>query len=165
MQIIPIISSIFFNCIFENIENLRLWTIDKVNGKVSVDDVIVGKLRREITGMCVNSIDELMYAGTMSGDVLKIRLNCHHDPSVLQREMSPVLLGCIARHNPKRPPGKDCEKYTNGVRDLLILQNDRMIIGAGDGTVELVEERVVKFKDYPSPTWPALKSVRLFRIG
>lgn len=129
-------------------------------GRVSVDDVIMGKLRREITGMCVDSIDELMYAGTMSGDVLKIRLNCHHDPAVLQREKSPVLLGCFGRHNPKKPIGKDCEKYTHGVRDLIIVPDDRMLIGAGDGTVELVEERKVRFKDYPLPTWPALKSVR-----
>lgn len=124
-----------------------------------MDDVIVGKLRREITGMCIDSIDETMFAGTMSGDVLKIRLNCHHDPAVLQRERSPLLLGCFGRHNPKKTPGKDCEKYTNGVRDLIIVPNDRMLVGAGDGTVELVEERKVQFKDYPSPTVPALKLV------
>lgn len=141
------------------IENLRLWCIDRENGKLTVDDVIVGKIRREITGMFVNSIDEILYAGTMSGDIFKIRLNCHHDPAVIQREKSPILLGCFARHIAKRPIGKDCEKYKNGVRDLLILQNGNLVIGAGDGTVELVEERNAKFKDYPSPTWPQLKTV------
>lgn len=109
--------------------------------------------------MCIDSIDEILYAGTMSGDIVKIRLNCHHDPEVIEREKSPVLLGCYGRHNPKKPYGKDCEKYFNGVRDLLILSNGMLIIGAGDGTVELVEERTVKFKDYPSPTWPQLKMV------
>lgn len=121
----------------------------------------MGKLRREYTGMCVNSRDEILYAGTMSGDIVKIRLNCHHDPEVIEREKSPVLLGCYGRHNPKKPVGKDCEKYHNGVRDLLILANGNLIVGAGDGTVELVEERQTKFKDYPSPTWPQLKTVSL----
>lgn len=141
-------------------ENLRLWCIDRDNKKLTYQDVMVGKLRREFTGMSVNSIDEIMYAGTMSGDVAKIRLNCHHDPAVLERENAPVLLGVFGRHNPRKPVGKDCEKYYNGVRALMILPNDRLIIGAGDGTVELVMERDVKFKDYPSPTWPKLKTVR-----
>lgn len=141
------------------LENLRFWCIDRENKKLSFEDVIVGKLRREFTGMSVNSIDEIMYAGTMSGDVAKIRLNCHHDPSVLERENSPVLLGVFGRYNPKMPFGKDCEKYYNGVRAIMILPNEKLVIGAGDGTVELVEERDVKFKDYPSPTWPKLKTV------
>lgn len=121
---------------------------------------MVGKLRREFTGMSVNSIDEIMYAGTMSGDVAKIRLNCHHDPAVLEREKAPVLLGVFGRHSSKKPIGKDCEKYLNGVRALMILPNEQLVIGAGDGTVELVDERDVKFKDYPSPTWPKLKTVK-----
>lgn len=141
-------------------ENLRLWSIDRDNHKLTFDDVIVGKLRRQFTSMSVNSIDEIMYAGTMSGDVAKIRLNCHYNPSVLTREKSPILLGVFGRHNAKRPPGKDCEKYANGVRALLIVSNERLIIGAGDGTVEMVVERDVKFtNEYPSPTWPQLKMV------
>lgn len=152
-----------YNILF--LETLRLWCIDRENGKLSVDDVIVGKIRREITGMCVNSIDEIMYAGTMSGDIFKIRLNCHHDPAVIQREKSPVLLGCFARHNAKRPIGKDCEKYKNGVRDILILATGQLVIGAGDGTVELVEERNAKYKDYPSPTWPQLKTLKRTQVN
>ncbi len=69
-----------------------------------------------------------------------------------------MLVGCFARHIPKRPYGKDCEKYLNGVRDVLLLDN-RLVIGAGDGTVELVQERNEIFKDYPSPTVPQFKTV------
>lgn len=150
--------------LFHVAENMRLWCIDRDTHKLTFDDVIVGKLRREFTGMSVNSIDEIMYAGTMSGDVAKIRLNCHHDPAVLQREKAPVLLGVFGRHNPKRPPGKDCDKWLNGVRAIQILPNDRMVVGAGDGTVEMVMERDVKFKDYPSPTWPQLKSLKRTKV-
>lgn len=142
-------------------ENLRLWTIDRVQHKLTFEDVTVGKLRREFTGMSVNSIDEHMYVGTMSGDVAKIRLNCHHDPAVLARDKAPILLGVFGRHIAKRPVGKDCEKYQNGVRALVILSEERLVIGAGDGTVEMVVERDVKFKDYPAPAWPQLKSVSM----
>lgn len=130
-----------------------------------VQDVLVGKIRREYTGMDVNARDEIMYAGTMSGDIVKIRLNCHNDPEVIEREKNPVLLGCFGRHNPKKQLGKDCEKYNNGVRALLILPNGNLIIGAGDGTIEMVEERNMKFKDYPLPTWPQLKKVFCISFG
>lgn len=111
--------------------------------------------------MRVNISDDIMYAGTMSGDIVKIKLNCQNSPDLKASDKPPILLGCYARHNSKKPAGKDCEKYLNGVRDLLILDDRHLIIGAGDGTIELVEERNVKFnKNYPmSPTWPQLKTV------
>lgn len=109
--------------------------------------------------MVIDDRDEIMYAGTMSGDVVKVGLNCHPDPTVISRDKSPILLGCYGRHNLKKPPGKDCEKYKNGVRDLLILQPGVLLIGAGDGQLEMVEERNVNCKDYPGPTWPQFKTV------
>lgn len=119
----------------------------------------MGKLRRIYTTMKVDASDQMLYAGTMSGDVVKIKLNSANDPRK-DSDISPVLIGCFARHNPKKVHGKDCEKYMNGVRDLDILEDRKqLIVGAGDGTVELVEERGVKFKSYPSPTWPELKMV------
>lgn len=138
---------------------MRVWSIDARKKKMLVQDVVVGKLRREYTGIIVDSRDEMMYVGTMTGDVLKIRLNCHHDPDIIEQEKQPVMLGCYARHNPKKPIGKDCEKYVFGVRDLLLLRSGNLIIGAGDGTVELVSERNVKMKDYPLPTWPIFTTV------
>lgn len=124
----------------------------------------MGKLRREYTSIRVNVGDDIMYAGTMSGDIVKVQLNCQNKLGAMGDERPPILLGCFARHNPKKPPGKDCEKYKNGVRDLLILTEcNQLIIGAGDGTIELVEERNGKFsKEYPSaPTWPQLKTVSI----
>lgn len=115
--------------------------------------------------MKVNARDEVMYVGTKSGDVVKIYLNCSDDSSPAATDKIPTLLGCYARHNPLRPFGKDCEKFENGVRDLLILPSGQLIIGAGDGSVEIVEERNAKFKDYPSPTWPNFKVLKRTKIA
>lgn len=105
--------------------------------------------------MKVNADDSIMFVGTMSGDVVKLRLNCRANEF-----NKPTLIGCYGRHNPKKPPGKDCEKYMNGVRDLIFVNNERhLLIGAGDGTIELVEERNVQYRDYPLPTWPLFKAV------
>lgn len=105
--------------------------------------------------MIVSADDSTMYAGTMSGDIVKLRLSCR------QNEFNkPTLIGAYGRHNPRKSPGKDCEKYMNGVRDLIYLNNERqLLIGAGDGTIELVEERNIFIKDYPLPTWPMFKAV------
>lgn len=105
-----------------------------------------------------------MYVGTKSGDVVKIYLNCNSD-TVESADKIPTLLGCFARHNPARPYGKDCEKFENGVRDLLILATGQLLIGAGDGSVEIVEERNCKFKDYPSPTWPCFRVIRKAKVN
>lgn len=144
-----------------------MWTIDKANAKLVVRDTNVGKLRRIYTSMKVNVTDQVMYAGTTSGDIVKVQLNCSADDDggidAGNSDKVPIMLGCFGRHNPKKTVGKDCEMYMSGVRDLEIIYGDRprLIIGAGDGTVELVEERNAKFKDYPSPTWPQLKAVRI----
>lgn len=114
--------------------------------------------------MKVNEQDEVMFVGTKSGDVVKIYLNCNDDSSQAASDKIPTLLGCFARHNPQKPFGKDCEKFENGVRDLLILPTGQLIIGAGDGSVEIVEERNCKFKDYPSPTWPNFKVLKRTKI-
>lgn len=116
--------------------------------------------------MKVNAQDEVMYVGTKSGDVVKIYLNCSDDSSSQTGgDKIPTLLGCYARHNPAKSFGKDCEKFENGVRDLLILPSGQLIIGAGDGSVEIVEEKNLKFKDYPSPTWPNFKVVKRVKIS
>ncbi|KAG5675953.1 hypothetical protein PVAND_005810 [Polypedilum vanderplanki] len=145
-------------------QNLRLWKLNSTTRRISAQDVAVGKLRREFTCLKVDCSDDLMYVGTTSGDVVKINLNCSDDTMECASKM-PTLLGCYARHIPTKPYGKDCEKYENGIRDLLILPFGQLIIGAGDGCVEIVEERNCKFKDYPSPTWPNFKILKKAKVN
>lgn len=148
------------------VENLRLWKIDSTTRRIAAQDVAVGKLRREFTCMKINSSDEIMYVGSKSGDVVKIILNCSDDTdTTTTNDKIPTLLGCYARHNPAKAYGKDCEHFEFGVRDLLILNNGQLIIGAGDGSVEIVEERNCKFKNYPSPTSPNFKVIKRAKIS
>lgn len=137
-------------------EHLRVWNIDIATNKLHVLNASLGKIRRNFTAMKISADDSILFVGTMSGDVVKLRLNCR-----LNEFNKATLIGCFGRHNPKKSPGKDCEKFMNGVRDLLICPNNerQLLIGAGNGTIELVEERNIHIKDYPSPTWPMFKAV------
>lgn len=73
------------------------------------------------------------------------------------------MLGAFGVHNPKKPFGKDCNRYVNGVRVTHIVDDDLLLLGAGDGVIELVETRkdvtVSTFKNYPCPTWPMFRTV------
>lgn len=142
--------------------HLRIWNIDITTNKLHVLNASLGKIRRNFTAMKISADDSVIFVGTTSGDVMKLRLNCRSDEF-----NRPTLIGCFGRHNPKKQPGKDCEKYMNGVRDLLICPNNErhLVIGAGDGTIELVEERNIVIKDYPSPTWPMFKAVNKLNKG
>lgn len=141
--------------LFNAAEHLRVWHFDAASRKLNVLNACLGKIRRNFTSMKVNADDSVMYVGTMTGDIVKMRLNCRQNDF-----NKPTLIGCYGRHNPKKSPGKDVEKYRNGVRDLIYLNSERqLLIGAGDGTIELVEERDVYIRDYPLPTVPMFRAV------
>lgn len=54
--------------------------------------------------------------------------------------------------------------YAGGVKSLLLLQNERLVVGAGDGTVELIEimSRISRTPIKPSklPNTPQIFTVR-----
>lgn len=133
--------------------------------KLNVHDVYVGKQKRLYKCVCIDSNDEYAYVGTQSGDVVKISLNCCNTLNVVRPGQSAAMMGAYGTHNCRKPFGKDCDRYVNGLQVVHIVGDGLLLMGAGDGTVELVEERKdikdIIFKNYPSPTWPMLKTVRV----
>lgn len=125
--------------------------------------MVAGKLRRDYNGLRI--MGDLLYAGTSTGDIVKIKLNCITQGDSIAVDGSPCMLGSFGRHNPKKKPGKDCELYTGGVKDILIIADGVLLIGSGDGSIELVRERDVHFKDYPSPSWPKLSLLKKQKVN
>ncbi|XP_044270982.1 cilia- and flagella-associated protein 52 [Tribolium madens] len=150
--------------------HLAVWTVDKEARKVHSLDVSTGKIKRTILCMDVNERDEVCYCGTATGDVLKIRLNYHHDPDVLIPAKHPMTVGCFTRISKKKLPEGKVDLYSLGVKSIRRLFAGPLLIGAGDGTLELVEE--IKSKGggdkgkrvkVPSvPTLRCLKSTNVF---
>lgn len=138
--------------------------------------------------MDLNERDEICMCGTSTGDVMKIKLNFHHDAEVLEPVKPPVLLGCFSKMTRAKLERGTVELYhegryvmwiefceitflymlcvRKGVRSIKVLHNNRFLIGAGDGTVDLVEERKAPvLRDPPkmgfkTPCTPCLKVVR-----
>ncbi|XP_034657831.1 cilia- and flagella-associated protein 52 [Drosophila subobscura] len=149
--------------------HLRLWSILRDQKKLYVQDVHMASKTRVFYCARINKKDEIAYLGTGTGDIVKITLNCCDRDNVSRPGTTSGILGAFGTHNARKPSGRDCNRYVNGVRALYIVDDGRLLIGAGNGDVELVEERtdvpLINFRDYPGPTWPYLRVLKTTRVS
>lgn len=122
---------------------LKAWTLNATDRNLRSLNASLGKIKRIITCIEIDYKDDHAYCGTSTGDIMKVKLNFSHDLKLLDPVVKPVLIGCFAKVpkkiNPKHP--FDAERYSLGVGVILLLDDDSIIIGAGDGTVDMVQER------------------------
>lgn len=141
-----------------------MWSIIREQKKLVNHDVTLGKQQRRFTCMKIDKKDEYAYLGTTTGDLIKIVLKCCDPHNVTAVGQYAAMIGSYGVQNRRKPFGKDCERYVNGIRSIYIVDAGLLLIGSGDGTIDLVEERkdVTEdtFKCYPYPTWPFLRAVR-----
>lgn len=159
---------------FVFLDTIRLWTIDEDARALKSINISMLKLKRMIMAIAVDRRDEFAYLGTSTGDLIKIRLNFFHDVEVLAPVKPPVMCGSYTKIDPRpvnlRPPDAPSIRYSRGIRVIYLLFDGRMIIGAGDGEIELVIEcsQDTKCKVPPKgsysvldPSQPMLKTVSI----
>ncbi|XP_015518674.1 cilia- and flagella-associated protein 52 [Neodiprion lecontei] len=119
---------------------LKVWRIYRETRKVYGVNVKVGKLRRSVNCIVVDPRDENAYCGTTSGDLIRARLNFYHNMEFMEPVKTPVMVGCYSKV-PKNIKKTNTEAilYAGGITGLTLLGNERLVVGAGDGTVELVK--------------------------
>ena len=68
------------------------------------------------------------------------RLNYDHSLEYMEPVQPPIMMGCYSKIPKDQKKMKDGEGdlYAGGVTCLLLLPNDKIAVGAGDGTVELI---------------------------
>ncbi|XP_059051572.1 cilia- and flagella-associated protein 52 [Achroia grisella] len=149
--------------------NLRVWNIRAESKNLDVVDVSLGKLRRSVRCIAISNDDTFGYAGTTTGDMIKFSINYPSDPTASVADIKPTFLGCLARCGPwkkGRRPESMC--YSQGIESIIIMADGCLIVGAGDGTVEVLDE--INWKgDFPKgkilspnrPHFKALKSTKL----
>ncbi|XP_043280984.1 cilia- and flagella-associated protein 52 [Venturia canescens] len=120
---------------------LKVWRINPETRKVFGVNVKVGKLRRTVNCIVVDTRDEMAYCGTSSGDIIKARLNYYHNLDIMEPVQSPIMVGCYSKipKEPKKLKDGEGQLYSGGVTSLLLLDDDKLVVGAGDGSVESVE--------------------------
>nr|XP_026493637.1 cilia- and flagella-associated protein 52 [Vanessa tameamea] len=149
--------------------NLRVWNIRAESKNLDVVDVTLGKLRRCVRCIAVNQDDTFGMAGTTTGDIIKFSINYPSDPTASVTHCKPSLIGCLAKCGPWKK-GKRPESlcYSQGIESILIMTDGCIIIGAGDGTIDILDE--INWKgEFPrgkvldpnKPHFRALKSTKL----
>ncbi|XP_072398730.1 cilia- and flagella-associated protein 52 [Diabrotica undecimpunctata] len=141
--------------------HLTIWVINHKARNMSQFNVAMAKLRRVILCVEINERDEVCFCGTTTGDVLKIRLFFHHDSDVLEPTKQPSVIGCYAKLSKKKLDRGVVDLYQHGIRAIRLLFGGKLVIGDGEGNVELVEECIksnLKFdRNVKMPSVPALK--------
>lgn len=150
---------------------LRLWTVNEERRSLRGLDAKFAKIKRAILCVAIDCLDEYAYCGTSTGDVLKIKLNVTPDAVV---ETPPALVECFAKYPTAgtRRRGGTVEMYSKGVTALHLVADDgtTMVVGSGDGVVELVRQKTRPPRDdwrcaaaenkLVAPTRPLLVAVR-----
>lgn len=128
---------------------LRLWTLNKEQRNIQGLDGSFAKIKRKILCAVVDRLDEYVYCGTSTGDIMKIKLNFSSDADVVQPSGSPTLVGCFAKYptaKPRagRPARAAAELYSRGITSLYLIADGgcTMIVGSGDGVVEMVKPKL-----------------------
>jgi len=104
--------------------NLRVWEFDLPNRKIKPTDVKLGQLKRVVTSIAIEKDDKFMYAGTLSGDLLKVAIG----PRLFQAS------------GPKKAP------ISRGIRSVILTKQGFLIIGGGDGSVALMNPKTLNVK-------------------
>ncbi|XP_021193861.2 cilia- and flagella-associated protein 52 [Helicoverpa armigera] len=149
--------------------NLRVWNIRAESKNLDVVDVSLGKLRRSVRCIAVSRDDTYGYAGTTTGDMIKFSINYPSDPTASVAMCKPALIGCLAKCGPWKK-GKRPESlcYSQGIESILIMDDGCLIVGGGDGTIDVLDEinwkgsfPKGKILDPNKPHFKALKSTKL----
>lgn len=122
---------------------LRLWTLNKEQRNIQGLDASFAKIKRKILCAEIDHADEYAYCGTSTGDIMKIKLNFSPDTAVVTPSSSPTLVGCFAKYpTTKRRSSAAVELYSKGITSLYLMTDGvTMVVGSGDGAVELVRQK------------------------
>ncbi|XP_053607314.1 cilia- and flagella-associated protein 52 isoform X2 [Plodia interpunctella] len=149
--------------------NLRIWNIRAESKNLDVVDVSLGKLRRSVRCLAVSKDDTYGYAGTTTGDMIKFSINYPPEPTASLANIKPALLGCLAKCGPfKKGKKPDAICYSQGIEAILIMDDGCLIVGGGDGTIDILDEinwtgefPKGKILDPCRPHFKALKTTKL----
>ncbi|XP_045535718.1 cilia- and flagella-associated protein 52, partial [Papilio machaon] len=149
--------------------NLRVWNVRAESKTLEVLDVSLGKLRRSVRCIAISKDDAYGYAGTTTGDMIKFSINFPADPSASVTNCKPSLIGCLAKCGQwKKNKAPETICYSQGIEAILIMDDGCLIVGAGDGTVDVLDE--INWKgDFPkakvaAPNKPHFKALRTVKV-
>lgn len=113
--------------------SLRVWEVDPSLPRIHPMEVRVGSLRRTYQCLAISADDKLCYAGTRTGDLVRVRID--RDPIPRSNCEPDTVRPTLEAVSP--------DKFEHGARAVVALRNPttgqtNLLVGAGDGRVALV---------------------------
>lgn len=93
--------------------NVQILTIDAKDKKIRLVESNLGNIKRAFKCLAIDESDELVYAGTTTGDILEVDV----DKAIFKR-----VAPCY-------------NLFSLGVKTIHTMPNKDLLIGAGDGTI------------------------------
>mmetsp|Transcript_25908 Transcript_25908/g.60608 ORF Transcript_25908/g.60608 Transcript_25908/m.60608 type:complete len:648 (+) Transcript_25908:65-2008(+) len=139
--------------------HLRVWQVDVGMPKLHAMDAKMGTMKRVIQCIDVTDDDEFAYCGTKTGELLKFKID--RDP--IQSFNDPDRVRPTLKAYTK-------ERFGKGVKSCKVWNNPstgntNIIIGAGDGTVALISEKLNVVKGYRAQVMGAVTSITMSPDG
>jgi len=103
---------------------LRVWKLDVAHRKIWPSDVNMGQLKRVVRCIEMADDDSFFYCGTTSGDIMAVNMVSHIYQTL----------------------GPEKERFSLGVTALCLLKTGELLVGAGDGTIAIVQNMKKNFK-------------------
>jgi len=100
-------------------KTLRVWKLDVENTKLRPQDVNMGQIQRVVKCCKYSADDSKIFCGTTTGDILQINADTK-------------ILAAYGPEN-KKPGQKNL--FSLGVQAVHVVDDTKLIVGAGDGTV------------------------------
>ncbi|XP_033214213.1 cilia- and flagella-associated protein 52 isoform X2 [Belonocnema kinseyi] len=158
-------------CFISGGENtLKVWRMNPETRKLYGMNVKVGKIKRSINCVVINNRDEVAYCGTASGDIIKARLNYYHNMEHMEPVQSPIMIGCYSKipKDPRKMKTGMGDLYPGGVKTLLLLDDEKILVGSGGGNIELIKivDIPINFnKGVKLPSTPQIQTLRSEHVG
>ncbi|KAF9823638.1 hypothetical protein SFRURICE_009183 [Spodoptera frugiperda] len=106
--------------------NLRVWNIRAESKNLDVVDV---------------ALDYPTSVSSRTGDMIKFSINYPADPTASVNMCKPALIGCLAKCGPwKKGKRPESVCYSQGIESILIMDDGCLIVGGGDGTIDILDE-------------------------
>lgn len=160
---------------------LRAWSLNPDNNRLTPTPISLGLLERNYTCLQIDECEELVYASTTTGDVVKVKLSITPGQAV-----GVAVLVSVMAPRPTPTPGAPTliRAPTPGIQTLLVLPGGDLLVGDMGGTLRAYRQipdlredgrpvcsgpprahGTVKYTHPKDPTRPLLAQVWCVEVG
>jgi len=139
--------------------HVRVWQVDVSLPKMHAITAKMGNMRRVISCVAVDALDEYAYCGTKTGEVLRVKID--RDPIMSHNDPDRTVPTLKAYSK---------ERFGKGVRCVQCLQDGRsgetcVVLGSGDGTVAMLTSQMTTARGKSATLMGAVTSLSLSPAG